>query len=78
VEQAEADPVVAVVFEDLEAGLGLAGVFEDDALGFGVREEGNVGADGIVVGGARDGEQCDYRERRQNIAELHFRIAPHL
>jgi hypothetical protein len=50
VEQTEADPVVAVVFEDLQAEFGLAFVFELDALLLRLGEKGDVCADGLVEG----------------------------
>ena len=48
VEQAQANPVVAVILEDLQTGLGFIVVLENRAAIFRLLQEGKVRADGIV------------------------------
>ena len=48
VEEAQANPVVAVILEDLKSGHGPVVVLEDGAAIFGLLEKRKVGADGVI------------------------------
>jgi hypothetical protein len=48
VEQAQANPVVAVILENLQARLGFTAILEDDATIFVLFEEREVGAYRII------------------------------
>src|SRR5689334_18766720 len=49
VKQAKANPIVAVVSQDLQARLRLSFILEDNSLLLGLREERNIRSHGIVL-----------------------------
>src|SRR5437764_15406718 len=76
VEQTQADPVVAMVFQYLQARPGNAAVFEDHALLFCLLKKGDVRADGVIltVDGLDKKTRRDYQETNETLSsEIHLR-----